>query len=219
MVGLLRAFWTTFEDRVSTAECGMRLLRDNLTSSQLAQYEERRCFDVIGGETGRCYCVHLGDSMNVDELDADGRCINKLCFQPEGSLVKGDVLLAQKIALELYERDVLAVANKYPFRPRRAPVTARASAASLGHSYRSIRMPKSMPAWRSKKIPARSMSEGAIMARPRVIRSHNTVSTLTFRGSASICRYGFLHCRVDLGHRVAVLEGEAEPRGEKLRSN
>jgi hypothetical protein len=33
---------------------------------------------------------------------------------PKGNLVRGDVLLAQKLALELFESEVHVVANKYP---------------------------------------------------------------------------------------------------------
>jgi hypothetical protein len=49
--------------------------------------------------------------MNVQQLDESGRCIMRWCFMPKGELVRGDVLLAQKIALETMERKVLAVAN------------------------------------------------------------------------------------------------------------
>jgi hypothetical protein len=35
-------------------------------------------------------------------------------FVPMGDLVPGDVMLAQKIALETNERAALAVANKFP---------------------------------------------------------------------------------------------------------
>ena len=36
------------------------------------------------------------------------------CFVPNRHLVPGDVMLAQKIALETNERGALAVANKFP---------------------------------------------------------------------------------------------------------
>jgi hypothetical protein len=50
--------------------------------------------------------------MNVYQLDPAGRSVAQWCFGPEGSLAPGDVLLAQKIALETMERDVLALANR-----------------------------------------------------------------------------------------------------------
>jgi len=83
MLSLLRAFWASFV--------------------------RRRHFDVIGGQTGCRYRVYDMNSINVDELDSAGRCVRKLCFQPDGLLVPGDVLLAQKLALELYELDALSI--------------------------------------------------------------------------------------------------------------
>jgi hypothetical protein len=52
--------------------------------------------------------------MNVEELDQRGRCTRRLCFVPEGKLVDGDVMLAQKVALEAFEAEALAIANKFP---------------------------------------------------------------------------------------------------------
>jgi len=37
-----------------------------------------------------------------------------LCFMPEGDLVVGDMMLAQKLALELFESEALKVANEMP---------------------------------------------------------------------------------------------------------
>ena len=50
--------------------------------------------------------------MNVMELDYIGQPVCRWCFVPDGSLVAGDVMLTQKIALETNERDALAVANR-----------------------------------------------------------------------------------------------------------
>jgi hypothetical protein len=55
--------------------------------------------------------------MNVHELDDTGRLKMGWCFIPKGSLAAGDVMLAQKIALETFESGALAVAQK--FVPRR----------------------------------------------------------------------------------------------------
>ena len=87
------------------------LLKQNLTSFQYDQYLKRGCFDVIGERTGNRYRISHGASMNVSQLDANGRCLRRLCFHPRGGLVEGDVLLAQKLALESFELDALAVAN------------------------------------------------------------------------------------------------------------
>jgi hypothetical protein len=99
---------------------GIQLLRENLSPSQNAQYEQSGYFDVIGGKTGRRYRIRTGFQMNVHQLDKKGRPVCALCFMPEGELVVGDVMLAQKLALELFESDTLKAANKfspdpYPF--------------------------------------------------------------------------------------------------------
>jgi hypothetical protein len=54
--------------------------------------------------------------MNVHELDPDGHPVKQWCFIPEGGLAIGDVLLAEKIALETIEREALVVANSQPAR-------------------------------------------------------------------------------------------------------
>jgi hypothetical protein len=44
---------------------GIRLLKENLSSAQRAQYEKRGYFDVIGGDTGRRYRIRSGAQMNA----------------------------------------------------------------------------------------------------------------------------------------------------------
>ena len=52
--------------------------------------------------------------MNVEELSNNGRRMSLLCFMPKGGLVLADVMLAQKLALELFELEALAIANTCP---------------------------------------------------------------------------------------------------------
>ena len=111
---LLRIFLEILDNHDTADKRGMRLLRSNLTPAQLLQNDCHRYFDVIGGETGRRYRIHHGDALNVDEFDEAGRLVSRWCFLPKGNLVRGDVLLAQKLALELFESEALLVANKYP---------------------------------------------------------------------------------------------------------
>jgi len=92
---------------------GLDLLKANLTATQLDDFLTYRRFDVVGGSSGRTYRIRLAGAMNVEELD-QGRCLRRLCFFPEGQLVDGDVVLAQKVALETFEPEALAIANKYP---------------------------------------------------------------------------------------------------------
>ena len=111
-----------FEPRLSleVAACapeaharGLRLLRENLSSAQRDQYDRCGYFDVIGGKTRRCYRINAGFQMNVEQLDRKGRPMRRLCFMPEGELAVGDVMLAQKLALELFESETLDVANTF----------------------------------------------------------------------------------------------------------
>jgi hypothetical protein len=92
----------------------IELLKQNLSPAQREQYETRNHFDVTGGDTGRRYRIRHGVQMNVEHLDQTGRRIRLLCFMPEGRLPVGDVMLAQKIALELFEIDALKIAHKVP---------------------------------------------------------------------------------------------------------
>jgi hypothetical protein len=99
---------------------GIALLRSWLTPEQAKQWDSCREFDVIGGETGTRYRITPGTAMNIRQLDSVGHTIAEWCFAPEGKLATGDVLLAQKIALETMEHQALALANNQTSRsPRR----------------------------------------------------------------------------------------------------
>jgi hypothetical protein len=91
---------------------GLALLRPWLSPEQVEQFSSYKYFDVIGSHTGKRYRIRRGTSMNIDELDSAGNKVCAWCFLPEGNLVAGDVMLAQKIALETFESDALAVANR-----------------------------------------------------------------------------------------------------------
>jgi hypothetical protein len=112
--GLLRRTWW----RTASLFCGdrryrrgLKLLKANLTSGQLYDLLTYRRFDVVGGASGRIYRINLTGARNVEELDRQGNCARRLCFFPEGQLVAGDVVLAQKVALEAFETEALAIAN------------------------------------------------------------------------------------------------------------
>ena len=83
---------------------GRKLLLEWLSEAQRKEYEERNCFEVTGCHTGKRYRIRYGMGTNVYELDDKGRPLTGWCFVPEGYLVAGDVMLAQKIALETDER-------------------------------------------------------------------------------------------------------------------
>ena len=103
--------------RRTAEEKGLTLLRQWLSPAQLAQYEKYGYFEVMGGESGKHYRIRPTRQMNVDELDQHGARTAAWCFGPEGELPIGDVILAQKIALENDEMAALALANRGSIRP------------------------------------------------------------------------------------------------------
>ena len=92
---------------------GLKLLKEWLSPEQVAQYDAKSYFEVTGCHSGKRYRISHGTSMNIHELDGAGRPLAGWCFAPQGHLVAGDVMLAQKIALENDERGALAVANRF----------------------------------------------------------------------------------------------------------
>jgi hypothetical protein len=104
-----RPFLTLFSSQLVEAK-GLQLLLDNLTPTQREQYDAFGYFDVVGSKTGRRYRIHHGTSRNVIELERGGA---GRCFMPKGELVAGDCMLAQKIALENCEEEVLHTALRF----------------------------------------------------------------------------------------------------------
>lgn len=84
------------------------MLRGVLSPEQRAQYDSKGFFDVTGGQTGKRYRSRTGSQVNVEELSGNKRT---LCFVPKGGVPIGDILLAQKLALELMEEETLKVAG------------------------------------------------------------------------------------------------------------
>jgi len=105
--------------------CAWDLLKNNLTPEQAHQLHRTCAFDVIGGATGRRYRIRHGFIFNVDLLNEQGRRVVSFCFRPHGDLPLGDVMLAQKNALELFELEALKIAN-----------CLRPYAGSAGHEHK-----------------------------------------------------------------------------------
>jgi hypothetical protein len=102
---------------------GIKLLREWLPATQRAQFDVDGHFEVIGCHTGKRYRILQGTYMNVHEIDAAGQPLVCWCFFPLAHhLARGDVMLAQKIALETDELAALAVANKFPIIATNPPV-------------------------------------------------------------------------------------------------
>jgi hypothetical protein len=99
----------------------LALLKSWLSPEQLADYERHQHFYVTGSHSRRTYRIRHGRQLNIDEMD--GRVDRRRkpvftwCFLPEGQLAAGDVMLAQKIALETDERAALKVANRFEAGP------------------------------------------------------------------------------------------------------
>jgi hypothetical protein len=89
----------------------MQFLLGNLTARQRDQFLKHDFFEVRGGDTGTTYRIKRGAQFNIEELDSRGRRLSILCFRPEGLLPVGDVMLAQKLALELYETHALEIGH------------------------------------------------------------------------------------------------------------
>src|SRR4051794_41659813 len=78
----------------------LTLLEEWLSPEQRTCYDRFRYFDVVGSDTGTHYRIHHGTQTNVEELSRTGQRVCRWCFVPEGDLVAGDVMVAQKIPLE-----------------------------------------------------------------------------------------------------------------------
>jgi hypothetical protein len=116
LAALLHEFRGRPRPRTEADKRAMALLRSWLTPEQEKQWGARGEFEVIGSDTGTRYRIIHRAVMNIHQLDPTGHPLAQWCFAPEGSLAIGDVLLAQKIALETMERDALALANSQPVR-------------------------------------------------------------------------------------------------------
>ena len=92
---------------------GLRLMRRWLSPDQRAEFDDSGTFEVVGCDSGKRYRIYRGAAQNVFEIDDAGQPKVCLCFMPSGDLVAGDVMLAQKIALETNENGALAVANRF----------------------------------------------------------------------------------------------------------
>jgi hypothetical protein len=101
------------------ADKSKELLRSWLSPEQLEQFDRDGEFTVVGSSTGKKYLITSGaQPYNVIDLDkwpqiAKIKLSQRYCFVPSnGAKAPGDVMLAQKIALETDETAALAVANR-----------------------------------------------------------------------------------------------------------
>jgi hypothetical protein len=104
---LLAFLFRPCESRGVAEQRAYKLLESHLSVTQLAQFRALGRFDVTGGDTGTRYVIRNITSVNIDQLNSDGECVKRWCFGPQGHLATGDVLLAQKLALECFESQAL----------------------------------------------------------------------------------------------------------------
>jgi len=107
---------------------GRALLRQWLSPEERELFDSHGYLDVIGCHTGKRYRIYYGILSNIRQLNTEGKPIAGLCFIPAESLPAGDVVLAQKIALETDERGALAVAKRF----------SSTSCPTSGHSWRRL---------------------------------------------------------------------------------
>ena len=108
---LASSFASGLRPRPDPNKLALQLLSEILSPDQRAQYSAYGYFEVNGGQTGKRYRIKAGSQMNVEELDASGRRVRRLCFLPRGGVPIGDIMVAQKLALELMETDALNLAR------------------------------------------------------------------------------------------------------------
>jgi len=89
----------------------LALLVEHLDTQQRSEFERCGVIHVFGSDTGRRYAIRVGSSSNVFQYGEDGQYVRSFCFLPRGNLPIGDVLLAQKLALELFESEALGIAR------------------------------------------------------------------------------------------------------------
>lgn len=111
---LLRFLLLQLFDRRGVEQRGLELLNAHLSAAQFENFNSHGYFEVSGGDTGSRYVIRNDRTINIDQLDCEGRCVKSWCFFPRGYLARGDVLLAQKLALECFENEALSLALGYP---------------------------------------------------------------------------------------------------------
>jgi hypothetical protein len=106
------------EPRKEAEQKARKVLIEWLSPAQLAQYKRTGHFEVTGCHSGKRYRIRSDRQLNIDELDERDRTVAIWCFGPKGHLPIGDIMLAQKIALETNEYASLEFANGNPARRR-----------------------------------------------------------------------------------------------------
>ena len=98
-------------DREKIEKKSIKLLLGWLNPEQRKQYKTAGWFDVTGSAGGNYRVTNGAEYFNVWELSPDGVVLRELCFVPRQTKGVGDIMLSQKIYLEIDEKAMLDVAN------------------------------------------------------------------------------------------------------------
>ncbi len=92
-------------------EKALQLLLENLTENQAEIFKVTGAIP-IESPSGRKYKINKGASRNIEEIDEKGIRKAHLCFHPcDYAIPVHDVMLAQKLMLEVCEEDARKIAN------------------------------------------------------------------------------------------------------------
>jgi hypothetical protein len=106
-------YWQQRE-RDEETEKAMRLLKENLDTEQLREFEEKRHFHVHTKDGVRRYRIDWGIAGNVKLVEENGQPVPRVkhyCIHPSGSWPTPDVMLSQKHMIEAEEEEFLRIAN------------------------------------------------------------------------------------------------------------
>lgn len=87
------------------------LLESWLSESQREEFKQKDAFTVIGSGSGKRYRIRQMFAYGILAVDRYDKPLREYCVVPKGGLALGDIMLAQKIALETDEWRTLKIAN------------------------------------------------------------------------------------------------------------
>lgn len=87
------------------------LLLSLLNAEQKLEFEKEKRF-TVNAKDGRAYRLRPGWSGNVEELNKEGKPVNRLCIHPVNRVAEHDNLIAQKCMIETNPALFHKTANK-----------------------------------------------------------------------------------------------------------
>lgn len=105
-------------ERVAAQRRARRLLLSCLSQRQQKEYRETQAFTVVGSR-GQRYLIKKGRQHNVFRIGERGQSELEFCITLDASLPDEDVMLAQKLLLEVDEEEFFRRSNVWRLTPRR----------------------------------------------------------------------------------------------------